>query len=94
MNLEFCCSSFDWYVKDAGLKGIAIFPVCFEGTYHFILQARSCDPDSQITVYRINSVIHFCPSCGYNLDKFIEENIQAIVSLAEEKKHLLVDCDP
>ena len=88
-TLDFCCSIFDWYVLDAGAKGINAFPVDFDGTYHFVLQARSCDPGIQEKVYHFENKIHFCPSCGCNLDEFIDKNKEAIAILAEKHKYLL-----
>jgi len=88
-TLQYCCSIFDWYVMDAGTKGITAFPVEIDGAYHFILQARSNDPDAQEKIYHLESVIHFCPSCGCNLDEFIEKHKDAVIELAEKHKRLL-----
>jgi len=86
--LEFCCEEFKSSINTSWPEGFSVIPIYCNKQYRFFLQSKVHSPGKE---HFSELAIFFCPWCGSNLNKFIEDNIDAIANLTEECKHLMLD---
>lgn len=77
--MRFCCSQFEGWFQEAGLRGVGIY--CYRAedkTIQFVMQYRAFDPNAPVP--HLDSPMSFvcdmhilrCPWCGVSLHDFYQ----------------------
>jgi len=104
--MAFCCDLFESLVENSGKRGFGIVAKSKMNLRAFFLQCRTHDSTEvedlirQPTVHTSNQgnissicqqAVKFCPFCGADLEKWINENEEVFAKLALNHKHLFLE---
>ncbi|MCX8534662.1 hypothetical protein [Chryseobacterium luquanense] len=91
-NNNFCCDGLSTAINNTGKRGFSILIKMsgYDKSFYFVQQYRSTE-DQDMGILNVGEVaISYCPWCGCNLDKIIEQNRTLVINLYEINKEFLL----
>ncbi|HBV14808.1 hypothetical protein [Chryseobacterium carnipullorum] len=93
-NNIFCCDSLSTALDNAGNSGFSVLVAMntFNKTFFFVQQYRTRDKNDKTGILTIGEVgIKFCPWCGCDLERVINDNFELAKDNYEKNKEFLFE---